>query len=255
MKQRNYLLFGLLITLGVLASCQKNSSPNSSQSALGFQLQAINKTFPVGTVLDNTGNVTTTKDAVLSSAHNTGTFAFDTAVMNVSRIKFDAEEHKINSHRDSIEVTIEWSGPKTVDLFNMSDLIGQINLVHANYDQISVMMQSVRGDFGTSPVFYLAGTYTNDSAKVTPIRIIIDESISFSAEQSGAALDSTSNWVNLVQVNLSLVMSHVRQANLDAATLTNGVIVVSSTSNTALYRNIRFDFDRARYCRFMHWHR
>ena len=253
MKQKNYLLIGLLITLGVLASCQKNTSSNADQSALGFQIQAINKTFPVGTVLDHSGNVT--KDAVLSAAHNTGTFAFDTAVMNVSRIKFVAEEHKINSHRDSIEVTIEWSGPKTVDLFNMNDLIGQINLVQANYDRISVMMQSVRGDFGTSPVFYLAGTYTNDSAKVTPIRIIIDESISFSAEQSGAALDSASNWLNLVQVNLSLVMSHVRQANLDAATLTNGVIVVSSTSNTALYRNIRFDFDRARYCRFMRWHR
>jgi len=239
--------------MGILSSCQKNTSSNSGQSALGFQMQAINKTFPVGTVLDNSGNVT--KDAVLDAAHNTGTFVFDTAVMNVSRIKFDAEEHKINSHRDSIEVMIEWSGPKTVDLLNMSDLIGQINLVQANYDRISVMMQSVRGDFGKSPVFYLAGTYTNDSAKVIPLQITIDESVSFSASESGAALDSTSNWVNLVQVNLSLVMSHVRQVNLDAATLTNGVLVVSSTSNIALYRNIRFDFDRARYCRFMRWHR
>lgn len=252
MKMRNYLVLGFLAIVGVLASCQKNSDSNPSDTSLAFQIQAVNKTFAVGSVLDNMGSMSPLKDAMMSSVNNTGTFSFDTAIMNVSRIRFQAEQHKMNSRRDSVEVTVEWSGPKRVDLFNLNDMVGQITLMPANYDEISIMVKSVREDFGASPVFYLTGTYTNAAGVKTPIRISINESLSFRAEQSGAAIDSTSNFTNLVQMNLSLVMSHVHQANLDAATLTNGVIVVSETSNIDLYRNIRRDFDIARFGKMMH---
>lgn len=252
MIRRNYLVAGLMVVLGVLASCQKKSdsglsSTPSGSSSLAFQIQAINKSFLVGAVLDSLGHKVSS-----DSALNSGTFTWDTCRMNISRIIFEAEQHKVGSKKDSIEITIEWTGPRSVDLFNLNDLVGQIPLPPGTYSEIAINVRSVRGDFGTSPVFYLTGVYTTPAGIKTPLRIILNENLSFNAEKSGTVLDATNSFTDLVMMNLSILMSHIRQSDLDKATLRNGTLIISSTSNVNLYNKIRFDFDR---CRRFEFHR
>lgn len=87
---------------------------------------------------------------------------------------------------------------------------------------------------------------------MTPLRIILNESLSFNDRQTGTVLDATNSFTDLIKMNLSILMSHIRQSDLDSAKLTNGTLVISSTSNVNLYNRIRFDFDR---CRRHEFHR
>ena len=240
--RRNNLVAGLLVIMGVLSSCQKNSDSglNPSNSSLAFQIQAINKSFHLGAILDSLGHVTS------DTALNSGTFTWDTCRMNISRINFEAEQHKVGTKRDSIEINIEWTGPRTIDLFNLNALIGQIPLAAGTYSEIAINVRSIRGDFGTSPVFYLTGIYKTPAGVTTPLRIILNESLSFNDRLTGTVLDATNNFTDLIKMNLSILMSHIRQSDLDSAKLTNGTLVISSTSNVNLYSKIRFDFDRSR---------
>lgn len=210
----------------IFASCKKDTS--SSSSTLRIKTQATNKSF---TVL---------KSASLAIP----SFVWDTCFINVSKIEFEAEKKESENSQGFSNIDYEWKGAKKIDLFSANSIIGEINLQPGVYEEISLEIKALKADAGTSPVFYLSGTYTNTIGAVIPIKVIVNEDIEFKAEaEGGTILNAVNNYTSLINLNLALLMNGILISDLESATLSNGKIVISSSSNSTLYTKIKGNFD------------
>ena len=216
----------LVVSAGMMfTSCTKSSSP--STSSLGVKIQATNKAFSV----------------LKSTALSTPGFVWDTCFINVSKIEFEAEKRESESSMDSANVNFEWNGPKIVDLFSVSSVIGSIGLQPGLYSEVSLKIVALKSDAGTSPVFYLSGVYNDSTGVSVPVVVIINEDIEFNVSKEGTELNGTIDYTSLINLNLTLLLNGIGQSDLSVATLMNGKIVISSTSNVSLYNKIRGNFD------------
>lgn len=216
----------LVVSAGMMfTSCTKSSSP--STSSLGVKIQATNKAFSV----------------LKSTALSTPGFVWDTCFINVSKIEFEAEKRESESSMDSANVNFEWNGPKIVDLFSVSSVIGSIGLQPGLYSEVSLKIVALKSDAGTSPVFYLSGVYNDSTGVSVPVVVIINEDIEFNVSKEGTELNGTNDYTSLINLNLTLLLNGIGQSDLSVATLMNGKIVISSTSNVSLYNKIRGNFD------------
>ena len=221
MKSLKNIALLLFVSVLLLISCKK-SSDSPSATSLGVQIQATNKSFSL------------LKSATLA----TPSFTWDTSFINVSKIEFDAEKRESEVSHDSSEMHLEWTGPKKIDLFNLNSIVGSMTLQPGIYDEISVKVIAYKADAGNSPVFYLSGSYTNSSGTAIPIVIIVNEDFMFKVKLEGSQLDAVNDYSTLINLNLSKLMANVLISDLTAASLTNGKIIISSTSNVALYDKI-----------------
>ena len=212
----------LAIATGItVVSCQKESL-DPTASSLGVKIQATNKSSLV----------------LKSALASTPAFAWDSSFIIVSKITFEAEKLENEMSSDSSEFEIEWNGPKKVDLFNLNSLIGNIILQPGLYHEISLNVKALKKDAGNLPVFYLSGTYSNSEGSAIPIAVVVDEDLEFRVKQEGAVIDSVTEYTSLINLNLSLLLSDVMTSDLDGATLTNGRIIISISSNVSLYNKI-----------------
>jgi hypothetical protein len=211
----------MLLFLGVLLfSCDKSKD---SSSALQVKIQATNKSSNV------------LKSATLA----TPLFSWNACTMNVSHIEFQAEGKETENAQNSYKVSYEWNGSKVVDLFNASSVIGDIVLDPGVYEEIKLEIEAAKSQNATVPVFYLVGTYTNTQGTVIPMEITMNEDFKFEVEKEGTTLDGTNDYSALVNLNLALLMSGVLESDLSAATLTDGKIIVNTTSNPTIYQKIK----------------
>jgi len=225
MKTVKFFAAFILAVGMILTSCSKD--PISS-SVLGVKIQATNKT------------TTTLKSAMAT----TPGLSWDTCFMNISKIEFEAEKKESETAHDSAGVKFEWNGPKKVNLFDVNPIIGDINLQPGIYDEVSFKVKALKADAGTSPVFYLSGTYTNSSMVSTPIIVIVNQDIEIEVEsKAGTTLNAVNNYTSLINLNLTLLINGIAISDIDAATLTNGKIVISSISNSNLYNKILMNFN------------
>lgn len=90
-------------------------------------------------------------------------------------------------------------------------------------------------------MFYLSGQYTNAAGNKTRIMVPITDDVMFKTQQDSitVAAGVATDFTGVVQIYLDKLLTDISSTNLDNATLTNGNIVISSTSNTALYYLIR----------------
>lgn len=211
----------MLLFLGILLfSCEKSKD---SSSALQVKIQATNKSSNV------------LKSATLA----TPLFTWNVCTMNVSHIEFQAEGKETENAQNSYKVSYEWKGSKAVDLFNASSVIGDIVLDPGVYEAIQLEIEATKSQNATVPVFYLAGTYTNAQGTVISVEITMNEDFKFEVEKEGFSLDGTNDYSALVNLNLTLLMSGISQSDMDGAALTDGKIVINSTSNSSLYLKIK----------------
>ena len=216
--KRIFTLLFVLSGVMMMNSCEEDLS--DTNSVLQIKMLATNKSFPV-----------------LRST--TPTFSWEVCTMRVSEIEFEAEGKKTEGAGESYEVSYEWRGAKVIDLFDPSSVIGNITLDPGVYEEIEMEIHASRSQDATAPVFYLAGNYTNTAGTVVPVEIVIDEDFQFEVEQEGMSLNGTFDYSALVNFNLALLMDGISDSELDAATLTDGKLVISAASNQSLYQKIK----------------
>lgn len=274
------LLSGVVLAASIATvSCMKNDI-NPTASAVNFKIQATNRTQSVAKALSVTGI------AELSSS----SFVWDTALMVVSKIELEAEKHEGSLHKsgsghdnsgadnngndgnsgsdnsgsdhllghdgngdnsggDSSRVSFEWRGPKTIDLFNLNSVAGGITLDPGSFNNLTIKIESFLSDAVSTPLFYLAGDFTNSAASTKRINIIINEDFELKIRNLDT-LDLGQNFTSIIKVNLVQLMSTVTMAELENADLTNGVLVISSTSNVALYNKVKKNFHESEHSEF-----
>jgi hypothetical protein len=221
---RNFALLSLVTGI-LVTSCSKDTTSPSTTS-LGVKMQAINKSFSL----------------LKSTALATPSFMWDSSFIVVSKIELEAEHLKNGMSANPSEVHFEWNGPAKIDLFRLNSTIGNIALQPGIYNEVSIKINSFSSDAGALPDFFLSGTYTNAVGSVIPIEFIVNEDFEFKVKLEGSSLDGVNDYTSLINMNLTLLFAGIQSADLDGATLTNGKIMISNSSNTSLYSKIIANF-------------
>lgn len=215
------------ITVGFFA-CQKDqNTPSTGNSNLGIKLEALNKSFTLPVVPIGT------KSASLA----TSALAWDTAHMVVSGITYEAKLKSLKTHHDSIEISYKWKGPQEINLLDTTITLGNFTLTPGFYDEVELRVDGAKQAIGSKPVFYLHGVYTKADVTKIPVRVVVNENVSFKTEKDSVTVTKTDNadFASVIQIYLDQLMADIQPASLDNATLTNGILVISADKNRELY--------------------
>jgi hypothetical protein len=207
----------------LLSSCSKDNTDPSIKT-LGVVIQATGKSFS------------------LKSTGAAAGFSWDTSTMVVSKIEFEAEKFDSSALDGMTETSIEWRGPKKVDLFSVNTLVGSFDLQPGVYHEISLKVEGYQADAGSDPVFYLSGSFTDADGTVTPVVVSVDEDLELRVKQEGFQLDAISDYTSLVHVELDQLLSGISAADISGAARTGGKVIISASSNADLYSTIVDNF-------------
>ncbi|HEX6913889.1 MAG TPA: hypothetical protein VF145_01525 [Chitinophagaceae bacterium] len=198
-----------------ITACSKSAS---GPSAVRFRLQASNTA---------TG---------LAAKQDAGTITWNSGTATPGSVKFEAK-------KGTSEVEFTTSG-QTVNLFQLSDVFGNITLPEGSYSEIELKM-SLDGSLN-SPALELNGTYNG-----IPVKFSLTTPLLLKAEKNNVTVTGGS-FTAVTDLNLSLYTTGITQGMMNSATQTNGVILISSASNSSLYNIIIQNMDRFHHAEFGH---
>lgn len=236
-----------LILAVTFASCKKDAQDNTNTpSALSFKMQAVNKSV----------SLPVQASGLKSSDSTNAVIVWDTAFMLVSKIKFEAEMKSTITGHDSLKIEYNWRGPQIINMFDLSSTIGSITLPSGTYEEISLQVKSEKEDANGQPLFYLSGSYANETGVILPIVISVSDPIMFKTEHNGDTIVSgvATDFSSTIQVYLDQLLLDVDISALDNATLTNGILLISAEANTELYHLIMQNLRKDHHCQHEHEH-
>ena len=223
MKIIKHLLTAILtVTTLFFVSCKKSST--NSVSGIKYNLQ------------------TTNRSAIITRI-TAGNLQWVSGYGSATEIKFEAEN---NNH----EVKFESNTPQHLDLFSSIITLGTITLPPGTYTTAEFEIELT--PTGTDAALQLNGQFTSGSV-TTPVVFIVNSPLEIKNEQNNVVVTDNNSYNALTTINLSLLTTGVTEAMLNNAVLTNGSIIISSTSNTDIYNlilnnlgdsdNVKFDHD------------
>lgn len=205
----------------LFAACNKDNtttpggSGNGTSSNVSFALKAAN---PSATVTQKT----TTGAAI----RWTSGFAYP------SMVKFEAKQ--ITSAGVENEVEYKATNTARIDLFApVAPLFGNFTLPAGTYNEVELKLQLGAAD--TTPALQLSGNFTNSTGTTTPVTFRINEPLELKTETHNVTIDSARAFDAITVMDLAGLTSDIREAQLQNAQLTNGALVISSSSNSNLY--------------------
>ena len=215
MKIQNFILTTLLISGATvfLASCKKE---NSDPLGITYQLQTSNRSSIVGRVAS-------------------GNIVWTSGFGNATQVKFEGKG-------PNGEIEYKSSLQQRIDLFSGVSTLGNVTLPAGTYQEVEFEVKL--NPTATEPALSLSGTYASTGAAV-PITFNISAPLELETELNNVTVLTNNSYNALTTLNLSLLTRGITQAMLDNAVKTNGVIVISSSSNVNLYTII---FDNLRDC-------
>jgi hypothetical protein len=221
---RTSIIATIMLAMISLAACKKSSSPTtlSANSKLSFQLQAINST---ASLAGTTGSATDSTSAIPGLTWTAGT-------ANIGRFTFEAK-------RSGVSIEIESRNLTNVDLFALTPLETYVTLDTGIYKQIEIKAYLQGSGNDSVPPLKLVGTFTNDSAKVIPIEFDLTDNAIVQVEANNIDINGSTDYVALLDMQLTRVTKGISAAELNKAKLTGGKIIISRTSNTFLYNRLR----------------
>ena len=244
MKTEKKFLVALALMTAIFVSCSDDGDMiNDGESLFGVRIEALNTNFtlPVQTSMKS---VTTDAESI----------AWDSAHLVVSSIKFEAELKSVVTGEDSIEIEYKWYGPQMVDLLNNELTMGNFVLQPGYYDEVELKVSGLQENAGDNPVFYLAGTYSNDTG-TTPIVVMVNHDVYFKTEKENVEVtEEEIDFTSIIQLYLDELMADVDVADLDNAELVDGVLLISSDHNTGIYQTIIGNLEHDHRTHYKHKH-
>lgn len=203
MKKR-MLIPALAIASAILVfSCKKDSRT----PGISYQLRALSAATPVN------GRIT-------------GTIQWTAGFASADELKFEAENK-------SVEIEYRSRATKMIDLFSTSSDLGAVTVPPGDYKEIEYKIEARANN--SEPAFELTGTYSGSSGTY-PIIFRIASEVEFKTEQENINVTDGSTIKALTSLNLSLLTKGMTESMITNATLANGAIVISETSNANLYQ-------------------
>ena len=221
MKKNNvFILIGLFVIFLTFQACKKDDP-----SSLGFKMKAV-----------DTGS----QNLKSSGAITLLPLNWDTALIVVSELEFEAEYQESNSQGSSeVKVQFEWEGNMTLDLLAEPQVFATYELPDGTYDEIELKVKSKDLPGSGDPNFYLAGTISIPDATV-PIVLIVNEDFEIETKVEDWVINTQNGsfYSGLIEISLGQLFNNITIQELIGATLVDGRIVISSGINAGLYEKI-----------------
>ena len=205
------ILIAAAISL-TLFSCKKNSS--SSNSGVEFQLKTANRT------------------SVVNSVMTAGSIVWTSGYASATEIKLEAK----NSNQSQVEYKSQ--NKQKVDLFtSVASILGNVTLAPGTYTEVEFKIEMAPS--GSDAALELDGSFTNGNTGVTvPVVFRVNSLFEIKGEKNNVVVTDNAGTTALTTLDLSLLTNGITQLALSSATVSGGTLVISSSSNSALYNII-----------------
>lgn len=214
MKMTTLIASSTFALLG-LVSCKKDTTSAENTSTFSYQLGVVNRTSVVART------ATAERTAGTSILWTTGT-------ASANELKFEAEN-------SAGEVEFKQKTAQQIDLFSASSSLGNITIPPGTYNEVE--FKALLAPASSNPALELSGSFT--SAGVTKqIKFIVNSSLELKAEKANVTVAQGSLYSALNNIDLSQLTANVSETALNNAAVTNGVIVLSASSNQGIYQTI-----------------
>jgi hypothetical protein len=208
-----------------LTACKKgnNSSPKSSTVNLAFGVTT--DSAPASLPSAFPGSTASFASAAAS------TVVFTSGIANVTAFKLEATKH-------GVETEISSKNLSNIDLFAVVKSLTTTTIDTGIYTKVELRVLLSKSATSNIPLT-LKGTFTSSTGTTTPIELDFNEDVIIKAEVENVIIDGTEDLTNMVTFHLNKLLTNVGSAILSNATLTGNTLVISSTSNTAIYNAIK----------------
>jgi hypothetical protein len=226
-KLKRSLIF-LMAVLSVY-SCKKGNTPSPSTKAsqVAFGVKAVNSSTMLAAF---------SAKSTLSSVATTPVIQFTAGVANIAKFKLEAK-----TANSSIEITTK--NLMNVDLFALNPSVVTATLDTGTYKEIEVRVELAQSADTSAIPLKLKGSFTASDGTVTPVEFDINENLTIKAEAANVILHNTGDLSTIVQLHLDKIVAGITAADLNAASKTGGVIIISNTSNVDLFNKIKFNVE------------
>ena len=232
---RTSIIAALVLAIISFAACKKGSNKSSvvpsSTAKLSFQMKASNATLA---------------SLPADSSSTIAGLTWTAGTANIGKFAFEAE-------RSGVSINIFSHNLTNVDLFALTPLQTYVTLDTGVYKEIEITAFLESTD--TIPPLKLSGTFLNDSSKTVPIEFDLSGHATVKVEEKNVDINGTTDYTALLDMQLTRLTKGITADDLNKATLTDGAIVISKTSNTALYWKMRSNIARCGWGEFREWRR
>lgn len=215
-----------------MSSCTKENSTGDGK--LSYKVKPANFTASVGPTVAGSG--------LIVAVNSNSSLTWTSGNVNVSEIDFEAKSK-------SAKIEYELKQAFNVDLFNLSSVLGSITLPDATYEEVELKLVLKKSATSNIPLT-LKGSYTDGSGTKIPVEFYFNEDFEAEVEAENIIVSGTNDYLGLINVQLNKFLTNVVSADLSGATKTNGVIVISSTSNMELYAKLKANLNAFADCDF-----
>lgn len=170
------------------------------------------------------------------------TWTSGTAFANL--LKFEA--------KSSSGSEVEYKTPvsQQVDIFSsLASSLGNVSVPAGTYSEIEFKAFLTPGN--GSAALEINGSFTSGSV-TTPVTFTVNSAVELKSEMHSVTVSSSADYTALTTLNLARLTQGVTEAMLNAATKTNGKIIISSSSNTSIYNILLSNLDNSDEVEFEH---
>lgn len=209
------------LAMGMLfASCNKNSTNVTPDSNSGTA-NGANMSYAM-----KAGN---TSGSIGQKGTANGVITWTSGFANPTFVKFEAKQK-------GTEIEYKSTNTTQIDLFApVATSFGGFVLPDGTYKEIELMIHLDNN--GSSPAIQLTGSYAINLVTV-PVVFSTDRALELKTEVKDVTIDNSSTFMAVTTLDLGSISDGITQTMLQNATLTNGTLVISSTSNRSLYNII-----------------
>jgi hypothetical protein len=214
----------------IFTSCQKEAETSNTVT---YQANPVNFTSSVGASVSGSG--------LLVEASSNSSITWSEGILNIGEIDFEAR-------KDGSQIEYKYSQLVNVDISKAAAALGSIQIPDGTYDEVKLKLLFRKSSTDDIPA-RLKGSYTDLSGAKTPVELQFNEDLEIQVEAENLVMEANSH-IARINMHLNKLLSRVTIADLTMATKTNGTIVISSTSNAALYAKIKASLEGFADCRF-----
>lgn len=155
-----------------------------------------------------------------------GTITWTSGFATPTLIKFEAKQ-------GTSEIEYKSTNTAQVDLFATTPVyFGNFTLPSGTYNEIELKISLDKS--GANPALQLNGQFVSGGVTI-PVTFTVNEPVELKTEQDSITVQDNNSFTSVTTFDLSTFTTGVTTAMLSGATLTGGTLVISSTSNAAIY--------------------
>lgn len=212
---KKLLLLSLSVLLvGAYSSCKKSNTTVTPTGAantakLDYQLKTVNPSASFRTTA--------------------GTITWTSGFANPTLIKFEAKQ-------GTTEIEYKSYNTAQIDLMaSTATYFGSFSVPVGTYNEIELKFQL--NSSGSTPALQLNGQFANGLVTI-PVIFKADGLVELKTEQHNVTFSNNTSFTGVATLDLSGYTTGITESMLISASITGGTMIISSTSNTALYNII-----------------